>query len=84
MEPTLYSSLSAAAYTPPTAPTRAKLSGNASSQARYDKDNCYEKELDTYKNHIAMDDVLKKQIQEAVEDVYICQLQHKCSAYLVV
>eukprot|EP00957_Ditylum_brightwellii_P025384 1920192-Ditylum_brightwellii.AAC.1 len=29
-----------------------------------------------------MDDVLKKQIQEAVDDVYICQLHHKYTAYL--
>eukprot|EP00957_Ditylum_brightwellii_P203711 15335889-Ditylum_brightwellii.AAC.1 len=29
-----------------------------------------------------MDDVLKKQIQEAVEDAYICQLRHKHSVYL--
>eukprot|EP00957_Ditylum_brightwellii_P045998 3489515-Ditylum_brightwellii.AAC.1 len=29
-----------------------------------------------------MDDVLKKQIQEAVDNVYICQLHHKYSAYL--
>eukprot|EP00957_Ditylum_brightwellii_P082580 6279099-Ditylum_brightwellii.AAC.1 len=60
MEQTLYASLSATAYNPPTAPTRAMLPGNASSQARYDKDNWYKKELDTYENHITMDDVLKK------------------------
>eukprot|EP00957_Ditylum_brightwellii_P031478 2386908-Ditylum_brightwellii.AAC.1 len=29
-----------------------------------------------------MDDVLKKQIQDAVDNVYICQLHHKYSAYL--
>eukprot|EP00957_Ditylum_brightwellii_P180111 13720194-Ditylum_brightwellii.AAC.1 len=81
MEPTLYASLSATAYALPTAPTRATLPDNALLQARYDKDNCYKKELDTYKNHIVMDDVLKKKIQEAVVNVYICQLQHKYSAY---
>eukprot|EP00957_Ditylum_brightwellii_P161683 12309805-Ditylum_brightwellii.AAC.1 len=29
-----------------------------------------------------MDNVMKKQIQDAVEDVYIKQLRHKYSAYL--
>eukprot|EP00957_Ditylum_brightwellii_P188101 14320241-Ditylum_brightwellii.AAC.1 len=82
MEPTLCSSLSTTAYTPMIAPTRTTLPGNASSQERYDKDNQYKKELDTYKNCIAMDDVLKKQIQEAADDVYIHQLCHKYSAYL--
>eukprot|EP00957_Ditylum_brightwellii_P103330 7874901-Ditylum_brightwellii.AAC.1 len=82
MEPTLYSSLSATAHNAPSAPTRTTLPGNASSQVRYDKDNHYRKELDTYENHIAMDNVMKKQIQDAVEDVYIRQLQHKYSAYL--
>eukprot|EP00957_Ditylum_brightwellii_P163252 12430652-Ditylum_brightwellii.AAC.3 len=59
MEPTLYSSLSTTAYNAPSAPTRATSPGNASSQARYDEDNWYKKELGTYENHIAMDDVIK-------------------------
>eukprot|EP00957_Ditylum_brightwellii_P204314 15338640-Ditylum_brightwellii.AAC.1 len=82
MEPTMYFNLSATAYAPPTAPARVMLPGNASSQARYDKDNWHRKDLDTFENHIAMDDVLKKQIQEAVDDVYICQLRHKYSTFL--
>eukprot|EP00957_Ditylum_brightwellii_P057232 4336508-Ditylum_brightwellii.AAC.1 len=81
MEPTLYSSLSAMAYNAPSAPTRTTLPGNASSQVWYDEDNCYKKELDTYENHITMDDVMKK-IQDAVEDVFMKQLRHKYSAYL--
>eukprot|EP00957_Ditylum_brightwellii_P066717 5062769-Ditylum_brightwellii.AAC.1 len=68
MEPTLYSSLSAMAYNAPSAPARTTLPGNASSQVWYDEDNCYKKELDTYESHIAMDDVMKKQIQDVVED----------------
>eukprot|EP00957_Ditylum_brightwellii_P130727 9973180-Ditylum_brightwellii.AAC.1 len=82
MEPTLYSSLSTTVYNAPSAPARTTLPGNALSQVRYGKDNQYKKELDTYENHIAMDDVLKKQIQEAVDNVYICLLCHKYSAYL--
>eukprot|EP00957_Ditylum_brightwellii_P062291 4726814-Ditylum_brightwellii.AAC.1 len=31
-----------------------------------------------------MDDVMKKQIQEAIEDVFLRQLRHKYSAYLSV
>eukprot|EP00957_Ditylum_brightwellii_P077812 5912979-Ditylum_brightwellii.AAC.1 len=57
---------------------------NPSAQARYDENSCYKKELDTYENHIAMDDVLKKQVQEAVDDVYMRQQCHKYSAYLSV
>eukprot|EP00957_Ditylum_brightwellii_P148329 11292742-Ditylum_brightwellii.AAC.1 len=68
MEPTLYSSLSATAYNAPNAPARATLAGNATSQVRYEEDNCYKKELDTYENDITGDDVMKKQIQEAIED----------------
>eukprot|EP00957_Ditylum_brightwellii_P140407 10698062-Ditylum_brightwellii.AAC.1 len=68
MEPTLYSSLSATAYNTPGAPARATLAGNATSQVRYAEDNRYKKELDMYENHIAMDDAMKKQIQEAIED----------------
>eukprot|EP00957_Ditylum_brightwellii_P041205 3118974-Ditylum_brightwellii.AAC.1 len=71
MEPMLYSSLSLTAYNAPSAPTRTMLPGNASLQVRYNEDNYYRKELDTYENHIAMGDVIKKQIQDAVEDVYI-------------
>eukprot|EP00957_Ditylum_brightwellii_P206344 15347934-Ditylum_brightwellii.AAC.2 len=82
MEPTLYSSLSATAYNAPSAPTRTMLPGNASSQVKYGKDNQYKKELDTYENHIAMDDALKKQTQETVDNVYIRQLRHKYSTYL--
>eukprot|EP00957_Ditylum_brightwellii_P140746 10721788-Ditylum_brightwellii.AAC.1 len=82
MEPTLYSTISTTKYMAPTAPTRAMLPNNASSQAIYNEDNCYKKELDTYENHIAMDDVCKKQIQEAVDDVYTHQLHHKYSTYL--
>eukprot|EP00957_Ditylum_brightwellii_P121459 9263301-Ditylum_brightwellii.AAC.1 len=82
MEPTLYSSLSATAYNAPSAPTRPTLPGNASSQVRYDEDNQYKKELDTYENHITMDDVMTKQIQNAAEDVFTRQLRHKYSAYL--
>eukprot|EP00957_Ditylum_brightwellii_P023382 1764303-Ditylum_brightwellii.AAC.1 len=82
MEPMLYSSLSVTTHNAPSAPTRAMLPGNASSQARYNEGNWYKKELDTYENHIAMDDLLKKQIQEAVDKVYILQLRHKYSAYL--
>eukprot|EP00957_Ditylum_brightwellii_P052629 3990076-Ditylum_brightwellii.AAC.1 len=29
-----------------------------------------------------MDDVMKKQVQEAIEDVFLRQLRHKYSAYL--
>eukprot|EP00957_Ditylum_brightwellii_P188638 14360929-Ditylum_brightwellii.AAC.1 len=68
IEPMLYSSLSATSYNAPSAPTRTTLPGNASSQVRYDEDSRYKKELDTYENHIAMDDVIKKQIQEAVDN----------------
>eukprot|EP00957_Ditylum_brightwellii_P095592 7281906-Ditylum_brightwellii.AAC.1 len=82
MEPTLYFSFSATAYNAPSALTRTTLPGNASSQIRFNKDNRYKKELDTYKIHIAMDDVLKKQIQETLGNVYICQLHHKYGAYL--
>eukprot|EP00957_Ditylum_brightwellii_P054727 4146725-Ditylum_brightwellii.AAC.1 len=68
MEPTLYSSLSATAYNAPSTPARATLAGNVTSQVRYEEDNRYKKELGTYENHIAMDGVMKKQIQEAIED----------------
>eukprot|EP00957_Ditylum_brightwellii_P198053 15089343-Ditylum_brightwellii.AAC.1 len=64
------------------APARSTMPNNASSQARYNEDTCYKKELDTYKNHIAMDDVLEIQVQEAVDDVYMHQLCHKYNAYL--
>eukprot|EP00957_Ditylum_brightwellii_P138457 10553750-Ditylum_brightwellii.AAC.1 len=84
MEPTLYSSLSATVYNALGAPARATLAGNATSQVRYKEDNRYKMELDTYENHIAMDDVMKKQIQEAIEDNFLRQLQHKYSAYLAV
>eukprot|EP00957_Ditylum_brightwellii_P175579 13368682-Ditylum_brightwellii.AAC.1 len=43
MEPTLYFSLSATAYNAPSAPTRATLPGNATSQVRYEEDNRYKK-----------------------------------------
>eukprot|EP00957_Ditylum_brightwellii_P089302 6799719-Ditylum_brightwellii.AAC.1 len=43
MEPTLYSSLSATAYNAPGAPARATLAENATSQVRYEEDNCYKK-----------------------------------------
>eukprot|EP00957_Ditylum_brightwellii_P039708 3004663-Ditylum_brightwellii.AAC.1 len=82
MESTLYSSLSATVYNAPSAPTRTTLPGNATSQVQYDEDHCYKKELDTYENHIAMGAVIKKEIQEAVEDVFMSQLRHKYSAYL--
>eukprot|EP00957_Ditylum_brightwellii_P061893 4697060-Ditylum_brightwellii.AAC.1 len=82
METTLYSSLSATAYNVLGAPARATLAGNATAQVRYEEDNHYKKELDTYGNHIAMDDVMKKQIQEAIKDVFLRQLRHKYSAYL--
>eukprot|EP00957_Ditylum_brightwellii_P007538 570051-Ditylum_brightwellii.AAC.1 len=56
MEPTLYSSLSVTAYNAPSASTRAILAGNTTSQVCYKEDYRYKKELDTYENHIAMDD----------------------------
>eukprot|EP00957_Ditylum_brightwellii_P167685 12765052-Ditylum_brightwellii.AAC.1 len=68
MEPALYSILSATVYNAPSVPTRTTLPGNATYQVRYDEDHRYKMELDTYENHIAMDDVIKKQIQDAVED----------------
>eukprot|EP00957_Ditylum_brightwellii_P099367 7569061-Ditylum_brightwellii.AAC.2 len=82
MDPILYSMISTTAYMTPTAPTSATMPNNASSQAKYDEDNCYKKELDTYENNVAMDDVLKKQIQEVLDDVYICQICNKHSVYL--
>eukprot|EP00957_Ditylum_brightwellii_P133070 10146889-Ditylum_brightwellii.AAC.1 len=82
MEPTLYSSLLALMYNAPSSPTRTTLPRNTTSQVRYDEDHRYKKELDTYENHIAMDDMMKKQIQDAVEDVFMRQLRHKYSAYL--
>ena len=60
MEPMLYFSLSVTTHNAPSAPIRATLPGNESLQARYDEDNLYKKELDTYENHIVMNDVLKK------------------------
>eukprot|EP00957_Ditylum_brightwellii_P081144 6173075-Ditylum_brightwellii.AAC.1 len=63
MELTLYSSLSTTAYNAPSAPTRTTLPGNALSQVRYGEDNWYKKELDTYENHIAMDDILKSKFK---------------------
>eukprot|EP00957_Ditylum_brightwellii_P189585 14431178-Ditylum_brightwellii.AAC.1 len=68
MEPMLYLNLSVTAYSAPSALIRTTLPGNASSQVRYDEDNCYKKELDTDENHIAMGDVMKKQIQDAVDN----------------
>eukprot|EP00957_Ditylum_brightwellii_P125841 9593098-Ditylum_brightwellii.AAC.1 len=68
MEPALYSTLLVTAYTAPMTPTKTTMWGNTSAQTRYDEDNRYEKELDTYENHITMNDVLNKQIQEAVDD----------------
>eukprot|EP00957_Ditylum_brightwellii_P152094 11580381-Ditylum_brightwellii.AAC.1 len=59
MEPALYSSLFATAYNAPNAPTRTTYPGNVSSRIRYNEDNHYRKELDTYENHIAMDNVMK-------------------------
>eukprot|EP00957_Ditylum_brightwellii_P119905 9150218-Ditylum_brightwellii.AAC.1 len=82
VENTLYSSLSVTTYDAPIAPTRTTLPGNTTSQVQYDEDHRYKKELDIYENHIAMDDVIKKQIQETVEDVSMRQLRHKYSAYL--
>eukprot|EP00957_Ditylum_brightwellii_P030730 2328734-Ditylum_brightwellii.AAC.1 len=43
MEPTLYFSLSAMVYNAPSAPTRATLAGNATSQVQYDEDHRYKK-----------------------------------------
>eukprot|EP00957_Ditylum_brightwellii_P039664 3000794-Ditylum_brightwellii.AAC.1 len=82
MEPTLYSSLLSTAYNSPSAPARATLAGNTTSQVCYEEDNRYKKELDTYENHIAMNDVMKKQIKEAIEDVFLRQLRYKYSACL--
>eukprot|EP00957_Ditylum_brightwellii_P107598 8209096-Ditylum_brightwellii.AAC.1 len=59
MESTLYSSLSAMAYNAPSAPTRTTLPGNVTSQVRYNKDHQYKRELDSYENHITMDNVIK-------------------------
>eukprot|EP00957_Ditylum_brightwellii_P008452 641027-Ditylum_brightwellii.AAC.1 len=70
------------AYNAPSAPKRTTLPGNATSQVQYDEDHQYKREKDTYENHIAMDDGMKKQIQDAVEDVFMRQLRHIYSAYL--
>eukprot|EP00957_Ditylum_brightwellii_P166379 12665602-Ditylum_brightwellii.AAC.1 len=63
MKPTLYSSFFVTACNAPSAPTRATLPCNASSQASYDEDNWYKKELDTYENYIVVDDVLKRKFK---------------------
>eukprot|EP00957_Ditylum_brightwellii_P086771 6602984-Ditylum_brightwellii.AAC.1 len=58
------------------------LPGNTTSQVQYGEDHQYKRDLDMYENHIAIDDVMKKQIQDYVEDVFMRQLRHKYSAYL--
>eukprot|EP00957_Ditylum_brightwellii_P178993 13634488-Ditylum_brightwellii.AAC.1 len=43
MEPTLYSSFLTTAYNAPSAPARATLAGNITSQVHYEEDNRYKK-----------------------------------------
>ena len=81
MDPALYTTLSATGYVSPTAPNRTPP-GNLTAVEREEAEKIYLKAKGEYDDHNTMQELLKAQIQEAVDDVYTRQLKNKYTGYL--
>eukprot|EP00957_Ditylum_brightwellii_P155405 11829925-Ditylum_brightwellii.AAC.1 len=74
MDPTLYTTLSATVYLAPTAPNHTPP-GTFTAVEREEDEKIYLKAKEEYDDHNTMQELLKAQIQKAVDDVYIRQLK---------
>eukprot|EP00957_Ditylum_brightwellii_P098978 7539913-Ditylum_brightwellii.AAC.1 len=81
MDPELYTTLSATVYLAPTVPN-CTPPGTLTAVEREEVEKINLKAKGEYDDHNTMQEVLKAQIQEAVDDVYIRQLINKYTGYL--
>ena len=82
MDVTQYATLSGTPYVTPTAPVRGVLPTRATLVDRDVIKQTYNHEKAIYDNHNTVDEILKTQLQEAVEDIYLAQLRNHFTAYL--
>eukprot|EP00957_Ditylum_brightwellii_P089118 6786289-Ditylum_brightwellii.AAC.1 len=81
MDPALYTTLSATVYLTPTSPN-CTPPGTLTVEEREEAEKIYLNAKGEYDDHNAIQELLKAQIQEAVDDVYIRQLKNKYTGYL--
>eukprot|EP00957_Ditylum_brightwellii_P026074 1971589-Ditylum_brightwellii.AAC.1 len=81
MDPALYTTLSATVYLAPTVPNRTPP-GTLTAVEREEAEKIYLKAKEEYDDHNTMQELLKAQMQEAVDDVYIRQLKNEYTGYL--
>eukprot|EP00957_Ditylum_brightwellii_P188632 14360403-Ditylum_brightwellii.AAC.1 len=75
MDPALYATLSATPYQAPNLPNRTPP-GTLTVVEREEAKNIYLKAKGEYDDHNTMQELLKAQVQEAVDDVYTRQLKN--------
>eukprot|EP00957_Ditylum_brightwellii_P178510 13598145-Ditylum_brightwellii.AAC.1 len=81
MDPALYTTLSAMEYQAPNLPNRTPP-GTLTVVEKEEAKKIYLKAKEEYDDHNTMQELLKAQLQEAVDDVYIRQLKSKYNRYL--
>eukprot|EP00957_Ditylum_brightwellii_P092378 7033897-Ditylum_brightwellii.AAC.1 len=83
MEAGLYGTLSGGtAYTAPLEPVRGPLLARTSLADREDHEQLYRADKQEYNNHNTMEEALKNQVQEAVDDIYLQQLKNRYTGYM--
>eukprot|EP00957_Ditylum_brightwellii_P185357 14114064-Ditylum_brightwellii.AAC.1 len=82
MDPTLYATLSTTVYAVPTAPVQMVLPSRTQLVDRDTADQLYKEEKAIFDNHNTVEEVLKTQLQEAVEDICLRQIKNKYTSYL--
>jgi len=83
MTPILYATLSQVPYTNPADPgTTPNHPNNPTSALRETQRLHHQEERRIYENHQNMDDALKAQVIDTINDTYLCELRNKYTGYL--
>ena len=83
MTPGLYTTLSATPYDPPNDPgPTPNHATNATIAVRKHTILAYKEARHIYDNHSNMDDALKAQVIDTIEDTYLCEMHNKYTEYL--
>jgi hypothetical protein len=83
MNAPLYATLTATPYNAPADPGAAPIfAANATVARRELLTNQHKESRRIFENHVNMDDALKAQVIDAINDTYLCEMRHKYTGYL--
>jgi hypothetical protein len=83
MTQALYATLTATPYNAPPDPgTVPQIPGNANTAAREAIRIAHKEARRIYDNHVNMDDALKGQVIDTIDDTYLCEMRNKYTGYL--